>query len=131
MQLKKKSNAIGFNFQGSALGITPTVPKEEKYFTFIPIIFHQGLKSTHPKEFFALCRQANISFDISKRTGTLFFVPGDMEAGTLTVISISKNNMIINRGWIAVEQLIVKNIICFGKISSFLQIFHGKIRYAL
>jgi len=52
------------------------------------------LKSTNPRDFFSMCRQANISFDISKRAGTLFFVPGDMTAGTLILISISKINAI-------------------------------------
>lgn len=65
---------------------------DELRFLYCPIINHSGLAELQMRTFFHLCRLANISFDISRRIGSVFVLMDTLQSSTLGLLSFCDNN---------------------------------------
>lgn len=60
-------------------------------FVYCPMIVHPGVKDLELKTFFHFCRLQGISFDISKRSGSIFLFVDSLQSECLGLISISQS----------------------------------------
>ncbi|KAL4504491.1 hypothetical protein ABPG72_009937 [Tetrahymena utriculariae] len=64
---------------------------KEKCYTYIQMVFNQGLSKFNPKQFFQLCRNQQIAFDIQSMSGTIFILPGSLQSGMINIFCIAND----------------------------------------
>ncbi|KAL4456158.1 hypothetical protein ABPG74_014119 [Tetrahymena malaccensis] len=69
----------------------PQSNNKEKCYTYIPMVFNQGLSKFNPKQFFQLCRKQQIAFDIQSMNGTIFILPGSLQSGMINIFCIAND----------------------------------------
>jgi hypothetical protein len=56
--------------------------------TYVPFALHDPLRSCTDETFFKLSRMRGIAFDMSNRSGTLFFVVDSVVGGAVSILCI-------------------------------------------
>ncbi|EAR96432.2 IQ calmodulin-binding motif protein (macronuclear) [Tetrahymena thermophila SB210] len=69
----------------------PQYHLKEKCYTYIPMVFNQGLSKFNPKQFFQLCKNQQIAFDIQSMNGTIFILPGSLQSGMINIFCIGND----------------------------------------
>jgi hypothetical protein len=57
---------------------------------YLPLLYHSGLANNKYKDLFAKCRKEGIQFDMEHKNGTLLLLCDDIDAGIISLMTLSK-----------------------------------------
>ena len=60
---------------------------------YIPYVMHRGLGNIQIKNFFQLCRQESVAYDLELKTGTTFLLMAGINQSILGLLTMGSNRM--------------------------------------